>query len=189
MGPENAVQWYAVRVRSQHEDMVERHLRARGLESFLPLYSQRRRWSDRFKVVDFPLFPGYVFCRFDPTNRLPVLSVPGVVHLVGTGKNPTPIDELEIEAIQTAVGSGFLRQPWPYLEVGQRVRIEDGPLCGIEGILLGSRGHQQLVLSITLLQRSVAVQINEKWVRPIVIKHPSLGGTLASVRSSHHAQT
>lgn len=188
MGPENAVQWYAVRVRSQHEDMVERHLRARGLESFLPMYSRRQRWSDRFKVVEFPLFPGYVFCRFDPANRLPVVTAPGVVHLVGAGKNPLPIDAAEIEAIQTAVGSGFPRQPCPYIEIGQRVQIENGPLCGLEGILLGSRGHHRLVLSITLLQRSVAVQIREDWVRPIKLKEPPSSRQAAPFGFSEHAQ-
>jgi transcription antitermination factor NusG len=188
-GLNNNNQWYAVRVRSQHEDMVARHLRVRGLEAFLPLYRGKQRWSDRFKEIDFPLFPGYVFCRFDPADRLPVLTVPGVVHLVGTGKNPVPIDGEEIQAIQVAVGSGSPRQPWPYLEIGQRVRIEHGPLCGVEGILLGARGNRRLVLSITLLQRSVAVEINEEWVRPMALKQAPSGKLLAPERFSHQAHT
>lgn len=174
--------WYAVRVRSQREDQVSRHLRVRGLEAFAPLYTRKQRWSDRYKEIDFPLFPGYVFCRFDPDNRLPVLTVPGVVHLVGTGKTPVPIDAAEIEAIQTAVTSGAMRRPCDYLEVGQRVRIERGPLCGVEGILLGSRGHRRLVLSISLLQRSVAVQVHEEWVRPLAMKHD----VAASLAGSEH---
>lgn len=163
--------WYAIRVRSQHEDLVARHLRVRGLESLLPLYKQQHRWSDRFKEIELPLFPGYVFCHFNPFNRLPVLTVPGVVHVVGTGKTPVPIDEEEIAAIQAAVKSGFSTQPWPFVEIGQRVRIEYGPLCGIEGILLGFRGHHRIVISITLLQRSVAVEINGEWARPLSPKH------------------
>ena len=163
-------QWYAVRVRSQHEDVVARHLRVRGLETFLPLYRSHHRWSDRFKEVELPLFPGYVFCQFDPANRLPVLTVPGVVHLVGAGKKPLPIDETEIAAIRAATSSGLPTQPWPFLEIGQKVKIEYGPLCGIEGILLGFRSHQRLVLSITLLQRSVAVEINGEGVRPLSLK-------------------
>ncbi len=86
---------------------------------------------------------------------------------MGVGKTPVPIDESEIAAIQATVKSGLPRQPWPFLEIGHRVRIEYGPLCGVQGILLGFRGHQRLVLSVTLLQRSVAVQIDEAWVQPI----------------------
>ena len=181
--------WYAVRVRSQHEDQVSRHLRVRGLEAFLPLYTRKQRWSDRFKEVDFPLFPGYVFSRFDPDNRLPVLTVPGVVHLVGAGKTPVPIDAAEIEAIQTAVTSGAMRHPCDYLEVGQRVRIEHGPLCGVEGILLGSRGHRRLVLSISLLQRSVAVQVHEEWVRPLGMKHGVAASLVGSDYWSQHGHS
>lgn len=170
MSQSNSCHWYAIRVRSQHEDLVARHLRVRGLEAFLPLYKQQHRWSDRFKEIELPLFPGYVFCQFDPLNRLPVLTVPGVVHIVGTGKTPVPIDQEEIAAIQAAVKSEFSTQPWPFVEIGQRVRIEYGPLCGIEGILLGFRGHHRIVLSITLLQRSVAVEINGEWARPLFPK-------------------
>ena len=159
--------WFALRVRSRYEHTVARHLKGRGYESLLPLYKCRHRWSDRFKEIDLPLFPGYVFCQFCPLNRLPILSIPGVVHIVGVGKTPVPIDESEIAAIQATVKSGLPRQPWPFLEIGHRVRIEYGPLCGVQGILLGFRGHQRLVLSVTLLQRSVAVQIDEAWVQPI----------------------
>ena len=170
MSQHNREQWYAVRVRSQHEDMVARHLRVRGLEAFLPLYRENRRWSDRFKEVELPLFPGYVFCQFDATCRLPVLTVPGVVHIVGAGKIPLPIDETEIEAIQAAVKSGFPAQPCSFLRMGERVKIEHGPLCGIEGILTGFRGQQRLVLSINLLQRSITVELDGEQVRPLSLK-------------------
>jgi transcription antitermination factor NusG len=159
--------WFALRVRSRYEHTVATHLQGRGYESLLPLYKCRHRWSDRFKEIDLPLFPGYVFCQFDPLNRLPILSIPGVVHVVAVGRTPAPIDESEIAAIQAAVKAGLPRQPWPFLEIGHRVRIEYGPLSGVHGILLGFRGHQRLVLSVTLLQRSVAVQIDEAWVQPI----------------------
>lgn len=179
------LQWYAVRVRSQHEDMVARHLRVRGLEAFLPVYRSQHRWSDRFKEVELPLFPGYVFCQFEPANRLPVLTVPGVVHLVGAGKKPLPIDESEMVALQAATRSGLPTQPWPFLEIGQMVRIECGPLCGIEGILLGFRNHRRLVLSITLLQRSVAVEINGEEVRPLFLKPGSSSKPPAPAPVSH----
>lgn len=159
--------WYALRVRSRHENVVAAHLQARGFESLLPLYKCRRRWSDRFKEMDLPLFPGYVFCRFNPLNRLPILTVPGIVHVVGVGRTPLPIDETEMAAILAAVESGLPSRPWPFLRVGNKVRIEYGPLSGVEGILLGFRGHQRLVLSVTLLQRSVAVQVDEAWITPL----------------------
>jgi transcription antitermination factor NusG len=172
--------WYALRVRSRHEDAVAKHLDARGLESFLPLYKSQRRWSDRFKEIEVPLFAGYVFCHFNVMNRLPILTIPGVVHVVGIGKIPAPIDESEITAIQVAVKSGLPTEPWPSLSVGDRVRIEHGPLVGVEGILLGVRGHQRLLLSVTLLQRSVAVQVDGDWVQPVALEHRARGASLTS---------
>ena len=176
----SAYRWYALRVRSRHENTVASHLHARGFESFLPVYKSQRRWSDRFKEIDLALIPGYVFCQFNALDRLPILSVPGIVHVVGTGRTPVAIDESEIAALRTAVKSGLARQPWPFLQIGHKVRIEQGPLCGIEGILLGFRGHQRLVLSITLLQRSVAVEVDEVWVQPMVQDHRVCSGAVTS---------
>jgi transcription antitermination factor NusG len=164
--------WYALRVRSRLEYTIATHLQGRDYEWFLPVYSCRRRWSDRIKEIELPLFPGYVFCRFDPLNRLPILSIPGVVNVVGVRRVPLPVDETEITALQSAAKWGLHRQPWPFLEIGQKVRIEYGPLCGVEGILLSFRGRCRLVLSLTLLQRSVAVEVDESWVQPL----PSLAG-------------
>jgi len=158
--------WYVLRVRSRFENTVAANLRGRGYEWFLPLYKCRRRWSDRHKEIELPLFPGYVFCQLNPLNRLPVLSIPGVVHLVGVGQVPLPVDEAEIVAIQTAIRSGLPRQPWPFLQIGHKVRVENGPLCGIEGILLRFGGRHRLMLSVVLLQRSVAVEVDESWVQP-----------------------
>ena len=158
--------WYVLRVRSRFENTVAAHLRGGGYEWFLPLYKCRRRWSDRHKEIELPLFPGYVFCQLNPLNRLPVLSIPGVVHLVGVGQVPLPVDEAEIVAIQTAIRSGLPRQPWPFLQIGHKVRVENGPLCGIEGILLRFGGRHRLMLSVVLLQRSVAVEVDESWVQP-----------------------
>lgn len=163
--------WYALRVRSRYENTVATHLQGRGYKPLVPLYKCRRRWSDRLKEIELPLFPGYVLCQFNPLNRLPILSIPGVVHVVGVGRTPVSIDESEIAAIQAAVKSGLPSQPWPFLQVGQRVRIEYGPLCGLEGILSNFRGRQRLVISVTLLQRSVSVQVDGAWVRPISQQH------------------
>ncbi len=159
--------WYAVRVRSNFERTAELHLEDRGYEKFAPSFKSERKWSDRTKEVDQLLFPGYVFCRLNPNQRLPVLSVPGVVGLVGFGKIPAPIPDQEIERIRRMVESGLLVGPWPFLEVGQTVLIERGPLAGMEGILVEQKGKWRLVVSINLLKRSVSAQVDRNWVRPV----------------------
>jgi len=159
--------WFALQTRSRYESFVATMLRGKGYELFLPVYTCRRRWSDRMKDVEQPLFPGYLFCRFSPMDRFPIIVTPGVLQVVGIGKNPVPVSDAEIAALRTAVQSGLPRQPWPFLKMGQRVRVECGPLCGVEGIVTGSRGHHRLVLSVTLLQQAVAVQVEDSWVRPI----------------------
>ena len=159
--------WFALRVKSRCEKVVAAIARNKGFEEFLPLYQCRQRWSDRLKSVEFPLFPGYVFCRLDPQYRLPLLTIPGVLHFVGIGKVPAPIDDAEIIAIQSAVASGLSAEPWPFLEVGQRVQLEDGPLAGLEGFLVEVRKRYRVVVSVTLLKRSVAVEIDREWVAPL----------------------
>ena len=158
--------WYALRVLSNHEKPVSHALRQRDFEEFLPLYRARRRRTDRYQDVDIPLFPGYVFCRLNVNNRLPVLIIPGVMHIVGIGKAPVSVEEAEVASIQKAVNSGLLLQPWPFLKIGQTVRIEEGPLRNVQGILTEFEGSQKLILSITLLQRSLAVSIPRNAVRP-----------------------
>lgn len=159
--------WFALRVKSRCEKVVAMMAQNKGFEEFLPLYQARRRWSDRVQSVELPLFPGYLFCRLDPQRRLPLLTIPGVLHFVGIGKIPIPIEDAEIAAIQTAIRSGLSTEPCPFLEVGQRVRLEDGPLAGLEGILVGTSKQQRLVVSVTLLQRSVAVAIERDWATPL----------------------
>jgi len=159
--------WYALQVRTQHERGVAEYLRGGGFEWFLPLYKCRKRWSDRVKEVEVPLFPGYLFCRFDAHDRLPILKTPGVIQIVGYNRKPVEIDEVEIGSIRTLVGSGMASQPWPYLHVGDRVQIESGPLQGMSGILTNFKGKHRLVVSITLLQRAVAVEIDGALVTPL----------------------
>lgn len=156
--------WFALNTKFRYEDFAANHLRGKGYEVFLPIYKCRRRWSDRVKQLELPLFPGYLFCRFDAMDRLPILTTPGMIQIVGFGKTPVPVDEAEISALQTAIGSGLEREPWPFAQIGQKVRIECGPLRGVEGILLNIKGGHRLVLSVTLLQRSVAVEVNSSWV-------------------------
>ena len=163
--------WFALQTRCRYESFVAKQLRHKGYDILLPLYECRRRWSDRIKELELPLFPGYLFCRFNPLDRFPIVVTPGVLQVVGIGKSPVPVDDAEIAAIQTAVQSGLPRQPWPFLQIGQRVRVECGPLCGLEGILVDFKGRHRLVLSATLLQRSVAVEMDAAWVSPIPKQH------------------
>jgi transcription antitermination factor NusG len=165
-GPAGRLPWFALHVRTRHEAGVAAHLQGMGYEDFLPLYKTRTRWSDRTVETETPLFPGYFFCRFDPQNRLPVLKTPGVIQVVGYSRQPIPVEETEIEAIQALVASGIPSQPWPYLEIGEKVRIESGPLRGREGVLVEFKGTHRLILSVALLQRSVAVEIEAALVKP-----------------------
>jgi transcription antitermination factor NusG len=159
--------WFALHVRSRSEQVVAASLHSKGYQEFLPLYRVRNRWSDRLREVDLPMFPGYVFCRFDPARRLPIVTTPSVVSVVGLGKMPQPVETAEIEAIQALAKSGLPALPWPYLRAGAPVRIERGALEGLEGILTAVKNEYRVVLSITLLHRSVAVEIDRDWVRPI----------------------
>jgi transcription antitermination factor NusG len=181
----DAYPWFALRVRSKHERVAAAHLRERGYEEFSPSYKAERQWSDRRKTTDQFLFPGYVFCRLNPRHRLPVLTVPGVVGLVGFGEGPSPIPDQEIEQVRTMVRSGLLVVPWPYLQVGQTVLIERGPLAGLEGILQEVKGKLRLVVSIQLLQRSVSSEVDRTWVRPIP---PSQNEDLSSGSPHSHSQ-
>jgi transcription antitermination factor NusG len=182
---EGALPWFALRVRSKHERVASESLRNRGYEEFAPSYKAVTQRSDRKKTVDRFLFPGYLFCRLNPTDRLPVLITPGVVGLVGFGEGPIPIPDQEIEQIHTMVRSGLPLMPWPYLAVGEWVVVEQGPLAGVEGILEQVKGELRIVVSIRILQRSVSTEVDRSWVRPV--KRPPLSegqllkvGTLAS---------
>jgi transcription antitermination factor NusG len=166
---ENSVSlpWFALQVRSRREALVSNHLEGQDLECFLPLYKSKRRWSDRVKEMEQPLFPGYLFCRLALCNRGPVLMTPGVQRIVGVGRTPMPVEEKEIESIRQALCSGLPNQPWPYLQVGERVRVNYGSLVNLEGILVNFKGSNRVVLSVTLLQRSVAMEIDLAWLSPI----------------------
>jgi len=153
-------EWLAVQVWGSREHITAKHLRLRGYEVFLPCYHDRRRWSDRVKVVDRALFPGYLFYRFDANFACKVMTVPGVICIVGDGSAPLPIPAHEIDAIQRIINTHYAAEPWPVAHMGQKVRIESGPLRGIEGLLLRTTNRQRLVVSVSLLQRSVAVEID-----------------------------
>jgi transcription antitermination factor NusG len=159
--------WYALRVRSNFERKAADFLRARDLEEFLPSYRRRSYWSDRVKWVERPLFPGYVFCRFAMQNWLQVMQTPGVVEAVSFGGKPIPVDQMEMEAVQTLVNSSAELFPRAFLRVGQRVVVNRGPLAGVEGILERFEKQCRIVVSVSLLQRSVAAEIDAEWVTVI----------------------
>jgi len=159
--------WYALQVRTRWESSTSLLLSGKGYQTLLPTYSVKKSWSGKLREVNAPLFPGYVFCQFNVHNRLPVLVTPGVIAVVGRGKVPVPVEDGEIAAIQALVSSGHEAEPWPFLELGQRVRIESEPFEGLEGILINSKGNHRIVLSVSLLRRSVALEIDRSCVRPI----------------------
>ena len=159
--------WFALQVRTRWESSTALLLSGKGYQTFLPIYKVRKRWKGKMREVDAALFPGYVFCNFDPQKRLPVLITPGVISVVGQGRIPQPVDEREIEAIQKVVTSGFRAEPWPYLEIGQKVRIQQDVLQGLEGILVNFKGNQRIIVSVSLLRRSVALEIDRDYVRAV----------------------
>jgi transcription antitermination factor NusG len=160
--------WYAIRVQAKFENVASAALRQKGFEEFLPLYRAKRFWSDRVKELDLPLFPGYLFCRLDISERLlPVVTTPGVLGIVSAGRNPLSISDQEIALVQAVVRSGLPTTPWPALSAGSLVLIEHGPLAGVEGLVLDADKKCRLIVSVSMLQRSVAVEIQREWVRPL----------------------
>jgi len=164
---DSKVCWYALHVRSRKESYIASQIQGQDYECLLPTYKSIRNWSDRVKELEQPLFPGYLFCRFDFQSRRQVVTTPGVLQIVGYGRTAIPVSDEEIQALQLAVSSGIAKQPWPYLEVGQRVRVNHGTLAGLEGILVNVKGNHRVVLSVSLLQRSVAMEVETSWLSPI----------------------
>jgi transcription antitermination factor NusG len=159
-------QWYAIRVKSNRERVTAQALEGKDYEVFLPVYRESRYRNQVERSVEVPLFGGYLFCRFDPKYRLPILTVPGVVHIVGFGKTVQPVDEQEIAAVFDVVRSGLAVSPHTYLPVGRQVRIGKGPLRGTGGIILENKDGRRLIVSVSLLQRSVAVELEPDWIEP-----------------------
>jgi transcription antitermination factor NusG len=148
------------------ERSVALAVRCKGYEALLPLYRAEHKWSDRMKLIELPLLPGYIFCRLEAENRLPLLTIPGVVHFVGVGNTPVPVADSEIDALQAAIKSELKVEPWPFVEVGQRVQVESGPLGGIEGYLVNAAQRHRIVVNLSALRRSVAVEIDHRWLGP-----------------------
>ena len=162
--------WYALTVKPRHEFRVMEGLSSFGgeIEGFLPTYQDKRLWSDRTKVIDVPLFNGYVFARFDARSlRVNVLKLGGVKSIVGFGAEPLALADTEIESVRALVASGFPMREWPFLRAGQKVRVEHGPLRGAEGVIVSQKDAWLMVVNIDLLQRSVAVTLDRSVLRGI----------------------
>jgi transcription antitermination factor NusG len=159
--------WFALQVRTRWESSTALLLSGKGYETLLPTYQTKKHWNGKLRQLNSPLFPGYVFCQFDALNRLPILVTPGVIAVVGRGRVPVAVDDAEIAAIQTVVSSGLRAEPWPYLEIGQKIRIESDALYGLEGVLINFKGNHRIVVSVSLLRRSVALEIDRACVSPL----------------------
>jgi transcription antitermination factor NusG len=153
--------WYAVYTNVNQEKQVAQQLGQRSIEHLLPLYDTVRRWKDRRVRLQMPLFPGYVFVRFALRDRLQVLQIPRVVHLVSFGGHPAPLREEDIHAIQNCLSHSNQVEPHPYLQAGRRARVRSGPLQGLEGIILRRKNRTRFILSFDLIMRSVAVEIDD----------------------------
>ena len=163
-----AIPWFTLQTRPRNEKQVERLLIHKGYECCLPMYRQKRRWSDRVIEVELPLFPTYIFCRFNSSAIGKAISTPGVARIIGFGGQPAEVAFEEIEALQLLGQSDLLREPWAYIPGGALVQVETGPLTGVQGVFCSNEDKRRLVISVTLLQRSVAVQIDENTVISLV---------------------
>lgn len=151
--------WFALKVRTRSEPAAASGLQTRGYDPFCPVYIERRRYCDRVKSVENPVFPGYLFCRFDPTRKVPVISSPAVEYVLGSSGVLSEIPEQEIANIRRSVEAGAL--PSNYLKAGQRVRVEYGSLAGVEGVLVREGAKHRLIVSVELLQRAVSLHIDQ----------------------------
>ena len=156
--------WYAIRVKPNFEHVSARLLRDKGFDEYLPVYRSRRRWSDRVKEIDVPLFPRYLFCRMVHSERTPVLATLGVVSIVSCGPDAIPVPESEIQAVRTLLRSGLGAHPYPFISAGARVRVNEGPLAGVTGTVIARKNDLRLVVSVPLLQRSLSVELKREWV-------------------------
>lgn len=154
--------WYALRCKSNRERLVQAALLSKGYDVFLP--TVRRKTDSETRRYPAPLFPGYVMAQFDANNRLPILTIPGLLHVVSNGRTPLPIPGSEVESLRIAAGSNLKIEPCPFIGFGQQVAVRRGPLVGARGIVVNAKDGQRLVVSISILQRSVAVELLSSWL-------------------------
>ena len=165
--PHAPAAWFAVRIREKFRAFAEELFRAQSIEFFSPMITEMRQWSDRRKPVLVPLFGGYVFCRFDPDHQLAILRTLGVIDIVRSGARLCDVDPRELQAVAQALESRQPIEPLPGLTTGQRVRVRSGPLLNVEGVLMESRSHCKLVIGVSMMNRSIAVQVERSQVEPV----------------------
>ena len=164
--PDGSAKWFAAYTNSHHEKRVASHCSERNIETFLPLYGVSRRWKNRCAVkLELPLFPNYVFVRMPPLERWRVLEVPGVRSLVGSARNPAPLPDFEIEALRTGCAQRKV-EPHPYLVLGERVRIQCGPLAGMEGVLVRRKSNFRVVIALDVILQCMAVEVDADDLEP-----------------------
>jgi transcription antitermination factor NusG len=163
--------WYAAYTWSRHEKNVAHHFHERSIQHYLPTYKTVHRWKNGRVQLELPLFPGYVFVHIPLKDRIKPLQVPGVVRLVGFNGHPAPLPDTEIQALISLSAHGLKAEPYEYLTVGQRVRIHAGPLQGVQGILLRKKGSFRVVVSVDLIMRSIAVDVDATDLEPMTEDH------------------
>jgi transcription antitermination factor NusG len=162
--PDAEQKWFALSVAARHEKVVSQLLRNKGFETFLPLHTRRHQYGRRVREFELPLFPGYLFCRSELETRLPILTTPGVLRMVGAGRVPIPVEDREITSLKTVAAAGVPMVPHPFWKSSKLGRITAGPLAGIEGVIVNRKNPVRLVLSVSLLQRSVLCEIDSDCV-------------------------
>ena len=176
-GPEqitagSSCHWFAVYTSSHHEKRVAEQLAQRQMESFLPLYSTTRRWKNRTRVtLELPLFPGYLFARIERKERVRLLEIPGVLSLVGFGQQPAPLPDFEIESLRSGLRQRTIG-PHPYLVMGERFRIKTGAMAGMEGVLVRQKNNFRIVITLDMIMRSVAVEVDADDLEPVAHPRP-----------------
>jgi len=176
--------WYVLYTRHQHEKTVAQILTSKGFETLLPLYSTARRWKDRTKLLSLPLFPCYVFLRGGLERQLDIMTTPGVYNILSTAGQPTAVPPAEIEAIRRVVEGGAPVEPHPFLNCGDWVRVKCGPLMGIQGILVRKKNLYRLVISVEMLGRAAAVEMDASLVERLDAKSSTIYGVGSSAPST-----
>ena len=159
--------WFALQVKPRHEFVTATTLQNKGFDHFMPVYTRERQWSDRKRKITLPLFTGYVFCRFSPHAKLPIITTAGVLRIVGSSKGATPISGEEIETIRKVTLLGRKVQPCCYIPVGSKVTIEEGPKAGLKGMFKGQRIRSEMIISVDLVQQSISIDVEGYAVRMI----------------------
>jgi transcriptional antiterminator RfaH len=176
-------QWFALSVKPRFDKAVTAALESKGFEAFLALRTQRNIYGVRCREVELPIFPGYVFCRFDVLSRLPILTTPGVLQVLGVGQRPMPVPDDEIVSLKTAIDARIGLQAFPFPPIGQQVCIRHGALAGVQGTVVNLKHSRKIVLSVSLLQRSVLLEVDYDKVDVMSSSNTELHSKTASVLS------